>query len=309
MESKSPPTRGLFCVLCVLFDTCGGGMSSFKKPLIFISHIHEEGELAKLFKDAIEVEFGGFVEVFVSSDHQGIAQGTGIAAGTHFVEAVEAGLVNCVAALYLISPKSIGRPWVNFELGAVWCRGAVQKSNGGTRIMALPICHSEASRSSLPAPLNALNAINGNVAADLEFAFKSLQRELGVGGSALRTDFNQLATRVVDFEQRNTVGDALKRVIWGLGGDDRPRVAQLVDTCRQEALRGTRNLTVKVDRALQSSVDSIRTELEKSLQGKMTLKIISSGTAFGSEGTHHICDIQLAFDPNLVVTHANTILS
>ncbi|ODN62943.1 hypothetical protein BA763_00900 [Burkholderia cenocepacia] len=284
-------------------------MSSFKKPLIFISHIHEEGELAKLFKDAIEVEFGGFVEVFVSSDHQGIAQGTGIAAGSHFVEAVEAGLVNCISALYLISPKSISRPWVNFELGAVWCRGAVQKSNGGNRIMALPICHSEASRSNLPAPLNALNAINGNAPADLEFAFKSLQRELGVAGSALRTDFSQLAARVIDFEQRNTVGDALKRAIWALGGDDRPAVTQFVDTCRQEALRGTRSLTVKADRTLQSSVDSIRTELGNALKGKMTLKIVSSGTAFGTGGTHNICDIELVFDPNLVVTHTNTILS
>ncbi|MBU9552618.1 toll/interleukin-1 receptor domain-containing protein [Burkholderia multivorans] len=282
---------------------------SFKKPLVFISHIHEEGALAKLLKDAIEAEFGGFVEVFVSSDHQGIAQGTGIAAGAHFVEAVETGLVHCVAALYLISPRSISRPWVNFELGAVWCRGAVQKSNGGNRIMALPVCHSEASRSSLPAPLNALNAINGNSRDDLEFAFKSLQRELGVAGNALRTNFDYLAQQVVEFEQRNTVGEALKRVIWALGEGDRQRVVHLVESCRQEAQRGTQSLTVDAKGTLQSSVDKVLPDLNKILKGKMTLTIVSSGTAFGTNGTHNYCDIRLVFDPSLVVNHADTILS
>jgi len=57
---------------------------------IFLSHIHEEKELAILIKDAIEAEFSGFVEVFVSSD------GTSIPAGSNFLKRIEDGLVNCI---------------------------------------------------------------------------------------------------------------------------------------------------------------------------------------------------------------------
>ncbi|WP_202617733.1 hypothetical protein, partial [Escherichia coli] len=62
------------------------------EKLIFLSHITEEKELAKIIKDAIEDEFSGFVEVFVSSD------GNTIKAGQNFLNVIENGLVNCIAA-------------------------------------------------------------------------------------------------------------------------------------------------------------------------------------------------------------------
>lgn len=46
--------------------------------MLFLSHITEEKELAAIIKSAIEEEFGGFVEVFVSSD------GISIPAGSNF---------------------------------------------------------------------------------------------------------------------------------------------------------------------------------------------------------------------------------
>ena len=71
------------------------------EKLIFLSHITEEKELAKIIKDAIEDEFSGFVEVFVSSD------GNTIKAGQNFLNVIENGLVNCIAAIYLISPLKL----------------------------------------------------------------------------------------------------------------------------------------------------------------------------------------------------------
>ena len=71
--------------------------------LIFLSHIHEEKELALLLKQAIENEFSGFVDVFVSSD------GVSIPAGANFLKKIEAGLVACIGAIYLISPTSVRR--------------------------------------------------------------------------------------------------------------------------------------------------------------------------------------------------------
>ncbi|MCP4746785.1 MAG: hypothetical protein GY874_11690 [Desulfobacteraceae bacterium] len=82
--------------------------------LLFFSHIHDEKDLAILIKDALENEFSGFVDVFVSSD------GKSIPAGVKFLEKIEDGLIKCVGALYLISPISVKRNWINFELGAVW---------------------------------------------------------------------------------------------------------------------------------------------------------------------------------------------
>ncbi|MBF0888055.1 hypothetical protein [Gluconobacter cadivus] len=48
---------------------------------IFLSHIHEEKELALLIKDNIVEAFAGFVEVFVSTD------GVSIPAGSNFLRA------------------------------------------------------------------------------------------------------------------------------------------------------------------------------------------------------------------------------
>ncbi|MFP9135476.1 hypothetical protein ACLKZ8_21145 [Shewanella algae] len=75
---------------------------------IFLSHIHEERDLALLIKEAIENEFSGFIEVFVSSD------GMSIPAGSNFLKRIEDGLVNCIGAIYLISPISVKRNWINF---------------------------------------------------------------------------------------------------------------------------------------------------------------------------------------------------
>ena len=115
--------------------------------MIFLSHIHEEKALAILVKQALEEEFSGFVDVFVSSD------GTSIPAGSNFLKRIEDGLADCVGAIYLISPASVKRNWINFELGAVWIRNAMSIRSGASEIPALPICHSGATPGGLPAVL------------------------------------------------------------------------------------------------------------------------------------------------------------
>lgn len=282
-------------------------MALVQKPLIFISHIHEEGELAKLIKDAIVAEFGGFVEVFVSSDNDGIANGAGIAAGAHFVEAVEDGLVRCIAALYLISPKSVRRPWVNFELGAVWCRGAVSKAAGGDRVLAVPICHSGATPGTLPAPLNALNAINAHDAAKLEFTFKSLQIALGVAGAALRTDFNNLAQQVIALELKYSLGDVLGRNFRKTlqrAGD----IETMIESCKALAAQGA-PMNLRVTDVPQDALDLWNESLNGSLAGKVTMDIQESSQNFGSKGMKDFYKIVFTFDPKLVVDNAAAILA
>jgi len=163
--------------------------------LLFLSHVHEEKDLALLLKEALEAEFSGFVDVFVSSD------GVCIPPGSNFLRKIEDGLVCCVGAMYLISPLSTRRHWVSFELGAVWIRNALNAANGGPQIPALPICHSGMSPGEMPAPLNHLNGIVASDPISLEAAFKSLQSAVG-GRGALRTDFATLALDISETEKR-----------------------------------------------------------------------------------------------------------
>ncbi|CND78555.1 toll/interleukin-1 receptor domain-containing protein [Yersinia kristensenii] len=173
--------------------------------VIFLSHIHEEKELAVLLKEAIQTEFSGFIDVFVSSD------GESIPAGSNFLKRIEDGLVNCIGAIYLLSPYSINRNWINFELGAVWVRNAISQNNGGAHIPALPFCHSGLMPATLPQPICNLNGITASKSSELEFAFKSLQTAVG-GKGKLRTDFDALASNIIIFVNKYTIQDSLKAI-------------------------------------------------------------------------------------------------
>lgn len=168
--------------------------------LIFLSHIHEEKELALIIQNAIEDEFSGFVTVFVSSD------GNTIPAGSNFLKIIEKGLIKCVGAIYLISPMSVKRNWINFELGAVWIRNVTSELENGQSIPVIPLCHSGITVSTLPSPLSNLNAIQGNLASSLEFAFKSIQTAVG-GSGRLKSDFPKLEQDIRKIENQYMIGD------------------------------------------------------------------------------------------------------
>ena len=180
--------------------------------VVFLSHIHEERELAGHIKSAIENEFSGFVDVFVSSDR------VSIPAGSNFLRRIENGLVDCIGAIYLISPKSVNRNWINFELGAVWIRNAISQRSGGTEIPAIPMCHSGIEPSGLPSPINNLNAVRANEAAGLQFALASLQTAVGGRGN-LKTDIDALIAKVLKFEQYYTIDANIGIALEAIGID------------------------------------------------------------------------------------------
>ena len=180
--------------------------------VVFLSHIHEELELAGHIKSAIENEFSGFVDVFVSSD------GVSIPAGANFLRRIEDGLLYCIGAIYLISPKSVNRNWINFELGAVWIRNAISQRNGGTEIPAIPMCHSGIEPSGLPSPINNLNAVRANEAAGLRFALTSLQTAVGGRGN-LKTDIDALIAKILKFEQHYTIDAKIGIALEAMGID------------------------------------------------------------------------------------------
>lgn len=171
--------------------------------------------MASLFKRALKDEFAGFVDIFVSSD------GTSIPAGANFLNRVEKGLLNCMASVYLISPTSINRNWINFELGAVWIRNIDSVRGGGSEIPTIPVCHSGCMPGNLRMPLNTLNAILGSDPLQIERAFRSIQSAVG-GTGALRTDFTNLASGVAGLEQNGSIQERQAQALPTLSSAIRP---------------------------------------------------------------------------------------
>ena len=118
-----------------------------QKKIVFISHIHEEKDLAIAFKELVEASFLNMIEVFVSSDGQSISM------GDKWLDNISYALKTCAVEIMVCSTISIQRPWIHFEGGAGWVRG----------IPVIPLCHSGMTPSLLPIPLKLLN---GGVASD-----------------------------------------------------------------------------------------------------------------------------------------------
>ncbi len=129
-----------------------------QKPLIFISHIAEEKELAQALKDLVLATFLGMVDVFVASDP------TSIKAGQKWLDEITHALKLCKIEIILASPHSIRRPWINFEAGCGWIRN----------ISVIPLCHSGMDHSKLPPPLSSLQSAVATQTSGLDFVFAAL---------------------------------------------------------------------------------------------------------------------------------------
>lgn len=160
------------------------------KRLVFISHIAEEKEIALAFKDLIENSFLGMIEVFVSSDEDSIRM------GQKWLDEISNALKMCAIEIILCSPKSIHRPWINFEAGAGWVRD----------ISVIPLCHSGIEPSKLPMPLNLLQAAKANEISSLKLIFPVLAQ--AIGAKTPNADFSEFISRVIEFEACYTFWDS-----------------------------------------------------------------------------------------------------
>lgn len=134
-----------------------------EKPLIFISHITEEKEIAQALKDSVESTFLRMVEVFVSSSP------TSIKVGRKWLDGITDALKACKVEIILASPESIKRPWINFEAGGGWVRD----------IHVIPICHSGMTPDRLPAPLGSLQSVEATDLKGLGLVFSVISEAVG----------------------------------------------------------------------------------------------------------------------------------
>src|ERR1035441_10149569 len=113
------------------------------KPLVFISHIHEDSSIATAIEDLIGTALLGSVEVFNTSNRASIAP------GQPWRDLIIQNLTRCAAALIVSTPQSVVSPWVNFESGGAWV----------SEKQVIPCCARGMRISSLPAPLSHLQAL------------------------------------------------------------------------------------------------------------------------------------------------------
>jgi hypothetical protein len=118
---------------------------SAKPRKIFISHIHEEQDVAAAVQKYIENMLDNKVEVFRSSDRWKIR------AGEPWLDRIRKELQESSIFILMLSAESVKRPWVNFEAGAAWI---------SPDKLAIPVCFSGLTKGTLPLPYSILSAIN-----------------------------------------------------------------------------------------------------------------------------------------------------
>lgn len=159
-----------------------GESEAMTKPIVFISHITEEKEIAQALKQLVESTFLNMIEVFVSSDP------TSIKLGKKWLDEITYALKNCAVEIIISSPESVKRPWINFEGGSGWVRD----------IPVIPLCHSEMVPSKLPAPLGSLQAATATEESQLKLIFPVLAE--AVGSRLPEIDYSTFIGVVKDFE-------------------------------------------------------------------------------------------------------------
>lgn len=140
-----------------------------EKPVIFISHASTDKPVAHVIKQEMDIVFGDNVEVFVSSLPGSIEP------GSDWLKQIQKKLDDATIVVVLITPISIHRPWIWFEIGASWMKMIEKKRK------IYPLCAPEIELSSLPEPLSRLQALSLGKAEDIKLFFRSLQEAIGFG--------------------------------------------------------------------------------------------------------------------------------
>jgi len=161
-----------------------------KKPRLFISHASSDGDFANAVKQEVEKIFANGIDVFCTSSPGAIS------AGIDWLSEIENHLGDTQAVIVIVTPVSIERPWLWFEIGATWNKG----KNGDCRIY--PLCAPEIDLANLPSPLDRLQALSMGRAQDLKMLFEALITQFGFGkiGSFRATNISKRIPKYKDVE-------------------------------------------------------------------------------------------------------------
>ncbi|HTA33491.1 MAG TPA: toll/interleukin-1 receptor domain-containing protein [Solirubrobacteraceae bacterium] len=142
---------------------------AINKPTVFLSHAATDEPIVRVIRDEIMRIFAKGVDVFASS-----VPGT-VAPGADWLDNINGQLRKATAVIVLITPVSLNRPWIWFEVGASWAK----MEEGQGRI--IPVCVPEIDKGALPEPLSRLQAMSLGKATETKEVFQSLIDLFGFG--------------------------------------------------------------------------------------------------------------------------------
>ena len=246
-----------------------------ENPVIFISHITEEAEVAAIFKGEIEAKFLGMVRIFVSSD----ASSLGL--GRNWLDEITANLRHCASMLVFCSPYSILRPWINFECGAGWARG----------IEIAPLCHSGLRPVDLPLPISLLQGIEAADATKIEQVFRLIAAKLGSQIPVVNT--HEISAKVREFEVRYTEENDIMVHLRNINTISSEIIALLANVAPETV--------VPIERVPERLVERMRSDLD-ALQGRclLTYSFGVAGVGFSTRGGGTYGTLNVSLQPRVV---------
>ena len=145
------------------------GPGAPKKPTVFLSHAVTDEPIARVIHDEIRRIFADGVKVFASSV-PGVVK-----PGKDWLKEIRSNLDAATAVIVIVSPVSLNRPWVWFEVGASWSRR--EEGEG----VIIPVCVPEVDKGSLPEPLGRLQAMSLGKAPETKAVFQALIDQFDFG--------------------------------------------------------------------------------------------------------------------------------
>ena len=127
---------------------------------VFISFVHEEENFAKAVQQFLKDKLDN-QSVFMSADKWQVI------AGEIWLDRIQQELDSAKVVILMLSQKSVGRPWVNFEAGAAWLTGKV----------IIPACFCELTKGNLPKPYSNIQALD--LPNDIYYLVRSVAHYLG----------------------------------------------------------------------------------------------------------------------------------
>lgn len=140
-----------------------------QKPQLFISHASSDGAFARVVEVELRKVFADGVQVFCTSSPGAIGP------SSDWLTKIEERLDVAQAVIAIITPTSVERPWLWFEVGASWLRARRGE------LAIYPLCAPEIDIAELPSPLDRLQALSMSKAIDLKSLFEALIQQFGFG--------------------------------------------------------------------------------------------------------------------------------
>jgi hypothetical protein len=172
-------------------------------PVIFIAHASSDAEFANAIKQEIDRVFANGLKVFCTSSPEAIL------VGRDWLNDIEKHLKIAQALVALITPASVEKSWLWFEIGAIWSKGR----QGECRIY--PLCTPEIDSLDLPSPLDRLQALWVGTPANCRTFIDALVTQFGFGNVSSFRPSN--VVRRIPAYRGNKVSDFEFNELYGFG--------------------------------------------------------------------------------------------